>query len=50
MLEGVKAFPRGKVMSQAMVKVAQKETDLNPALSMLEREKIPNRNWREAAW
>ena len=44
------AFPSGNVMSQAMVKVAQKETDLKPALSMLEREKTPKRNWREAAW
>ena len=46
----LEAFPSGNVMSQAMVKVAQKETDLRAALSMLEREKTPKRNWRDAAW
>ena len=48
--EGVGAVPRAKVMSQAMVKVAQKEKEFQRALIMLEREKTPNKNWREAAW
>ena len=37
-------------MSHAMVKVAQKETDLQTALTMCVREKMPKSPWREAAW
>ena len=33
-------------MSHAMVKVAQKETDLQTALTMCVREKIPKSPWR----
>ena len=50
LVEGLKAFPKAKVINQARTKVDQNETDLKSALTMFDSEKTANKTCKEAAW